>query len=163
MLGRLAPERFLDGRMQLDPDAATRAIETHVARPLGLDVAAAAGGIIAIANATMANAVRAVTTERGLDPRDFALVAYGGAGPLHAVDVARELAIRTVIVPVAPGHFSAFGMLVADLRARIRPHAPRAAASRRLGRDRKTSLPGSNARPCVAGIRRLPNENTPLE
>jgi N-methylhydantoinase A len=72
--------------------------------------------VLAIANATMANAVRAVTTERGLDPRDFALVAYGGAGPLHAVDIARELAIRTVIVPVAPGNFSAFGMLVADLR-----------------------------------------------
>jgi N-methylhydantoinase A len=64
----------------------------------------------------MANAVRAVTTERGLDPRDFALIAYGGAGPLHAVDVARELAIRTVIIPQAPGTFSAFGMLTADLR-----------------------------------------------
>ena len=65
----------------------------------------------------MANAVRAVTTERGLDPRDFALVAYGGAGPLHAVDVARELAIRDGDrFRVAPGHFSAFGMLTADLR-----------------------------------------------
>jgi N-methylhydantoinase A len=102
--------------MQLDTAAATRAVETHVARPLSLDVALAAGGIIAIATATMANAVRAVTTERGLDPRDFALVAYGGAGPLHAVDVARELAIRTVVIPQAPGTFSAFGMLTADLR-----------------------------------------------
>ena len=64
----------------------------------------------------MANAVRAVTTERGLDPRDFALIAYGGAGPLHAVDVARELAIRTVVIPQAPGKFSAYGMLTADLR-----------------------------------------------
>jgi N-methylhydantoinase A len=64
-----------------------------------------------------------VTTERGLDPRDFALVAYGGAGPLHAVDIARELAIRTVIVPLSPGHFSAFGMLVADLRREyVRTH-----------------------------------------
>ncbi len=115
-LGRLSTGRFLDGRMPLDLDAATRAIETHVARPLGLSVAEAASGILAIANATMANAVRAVTTERGLDPRDFALVAYGGAGPMHAVDIARELAIKRVIVPVAPGHFSAFGMLVADLR-----------------------------------------------
>ena len=115
-LGRLSTGRFLDGRLPLDVDAATRAIETHVARPLGLSVAEAASGILAIANATMANAVRAVTTERGLDPRDFALVAYGGAGPLHAVDIARELAISRVIVPVAPGHFSAFGMLVADLR-----------------------------------------------
>jgi N-methylhydantoinase A len=116
VLGRLSTQRFLGGRMHLDLDAATRAIETNIAGPLSLTVAAAASGILAIANATMANAVRAVTTERGLDPRDFALVAYGGAGPLHAVDIARELAIRTVIVPVAPGHFSAFGMLVADLR-----------------------------------------------
>jgi N-methylhydantoinase A len=123
VLGRLSSGRFLDGRMPLDRAAAERAIETNVARPLGLDLAAAAGGILAIANATMANAVRAVTTERGLDPRDFALVAYGGAGPLHAVDIARELAIRTVIVPVAPGHFSAFGMLVADLRREyVRTH-----------------------------------------
>jgi N-methylhydantoinase A len=116
VLGRLSAQRFLGGRMNLDVDAATRVIETNVAGPLGLSLAAAASGVLAIANATMANAVRAVTTERGLDPRDFALVAYGGAGPLHAVDIARELAIRTVIVPVAPGNFSAFGMLVADLR-----------------------------------------------
>ena len=116
LLGHLAADRFLAGRMQLDAAAATRAVETHVAQSLGLDVALAAGGIIAIATAAMANAVRAVTTERGLDPRDFALVAYGGAGPLHAVDVARELAIRTVVIPQAPGTFSAFGMLTADLR-----------------------------------------------
>ena len=116
VLGRLSTGRFLDGRIPLDLAAATRAIEDHIARPLGLELSAAASGVLAIANATMANAVRAVTTERGLDPRDFALVAYGGAGPLHAVDIARELAIRTVIIPVAPGHFSAFGMLVADLR-----------------------------------------------
>jgi N-methylhydantoinase A len=116
LLGHLAADRFLAGRMQLDAAAARRAVETHVARPLGLDVELAAGGIIAIATATMANAVRAVTTERGLDPRDFALIAYGGAGPLHAVDVARELAIRTVVIPQAPGTFSAFGMLTADLR-----------------------------------------------
>jgi N-methylhydantoinase A len=64
----------------------------------------------------MANAVRAVTTERGLDPRDFTLIAYGGGGPLHAVAVARELAIGRVIIPQAPAHFSAFGMLLADVR-----------------------------------------------
>jgi len=116
LLGHLAADRFLGGRMRLDAAAAARAVEEYVAAPLGLDVALAAGGIIAIATAAMANAVRAVTTERGLDPRDFVLVAYGGAGPLHAVDVARELAIRTVIVPQAPGTFSAFGMLAADVR-----------------------------------------------
>jgi N-methylhydantoinase A len=102
--------------MGLDATAAEHAIRTHVAEPLELDLATAAEGITAIATASMANAVRAVTTERGLDPRDFALVAYGGAGPLHAVDVARELAIDTVIIPPAPGTFSAFGMLTADLR-----------------------------------------------
>ena len=116
LLGHLAADRFLAGRMQLDTAASTRAVEEHIAQPLGLDVPLAAGGIIAIATAAMANAVRAVTTERGLDPRDFALVAYGGAGPLHAVDVARELSISKVIIPQAPGTFSAFGMLTADLR-----------------------------------------------
>jgi N-methylhydantoinase A len=116
LLGHLAAERFLGGRMALDTAAAQRAIAEHIATPLGLDVPLAAGGVVAIATAAMANAVRAVTTERGLDPRDFALVAYGGAGPLHAVDVARELAIRTVIIPQAPGTFSAYGMLTADLR-----------------------------------------------
>ncbi len=116
LLGHLAADRFLAGRMRLDVDAASRAVADHVAAPLGLDVPLAAGGVIAIATAAMANAVRAVTTERGLDPRDFVLVAYGGAGPLHAVDVARELAIATVVIPRAPGTFSAYGMLTADMR-----------------------------------------------
>jgi N-methylhydantoinase A len=116
VLGHLAADRFLAGRMQLNGAAAREAIDRHVARALDLDVESAARGIIAIATAAMANAVRAVSTERGLDPRDFALVAYGGAGPLHAVDVARELSVRTVVIPQAPGTFSAFGMLAADLR-----------------------------------------------
>lgn len=116
VLGHLSPTRFLDGRMALDVDAAHRAIATHVADPLGLDVVAAAQGILAIADAAMANAVRAVTTERGLDPRDFTLVAAGGAGPMHVVDVAVELGIGRVLVPHAPGTFSALGMLTADLR-----------------------------------------------
>jgi N-methylhydantoinase A len=116
VLGHLSPTRFLDGRMALDVDAAHRAIREHVAEPLGLDVATAAQGILAIANAAMANAVRAVTTERGLDPRDFTLVAAGGAGPMHVVDVAVELGIGRVLVPHAPGTFSALGMLTADLR-----------------------------------------------
>jgi N-methylhydantoinase A len=129
-LGRLLPERFLGGRMALDVAAAERAIDAAIAGPLGLDRTFAAAGILAIANATMANAVRAVTTERGLDPRDFALVCYGGAGPLHAVDVARELAIRTVVIPQAPGHFSAYGMLQADLRREYaRTHRARIAVA----------------------------------
>jgi N-methylhydantoinase A len=107
---------FHSGGIELDPERATAAIATHIGEPLGLDVHGAALGIVAVANASMANAVRAVTVERGLDPRDFALVAYGGAGPLHAVDVARELAVNDVVIPFAPGHFSAFGMLMADHR-----------------------------------------------
>jgi N-methylhydantoinase A len=87
-----------------------------VAKPLGMDATAAADGILRIAVTAMSYAVKGVTTERGLDAGDFALVAYGGAGPLHAVEVAREIGITTVIVPTAPGVFSAFGMLFSDLR-----------------------------------------------
>ncbi len=116
VLGRLAADRFLGGDMRLDADAARRALRDRIAAPLGLEVEAAADGIVRIAVAAMANVVKRVTTERGFDAREFPLVAYGGAGPLHAALVARELAIPRVIVPNAPGHFSAFGMLVADLR-----------------------------------------------
>lgn len=116
LLGRLSAGQFLGGRMHLDEAAAAKAVREVIGEPLHMELSGAASGIIAIANATMANAVRAVTTERGLDPRDFTLVAYGGAGPMHAVEVARELAIRNVIIPLSPGHFSAVGMLTADLR-----------------------------------------------
>jgi N-methylhydantoinase A len=116
VLGRLGVDRFLGGEMRLDRAAAEQALRTRIAEPLGMDVTAAADGILRIAATAMSYAVKGVTTERGLDAADFTLVAYGGAGPLHAVDVAREIGIRTVIVPVAPGVFSAFGMLFADLR-----------------------------------------------
>ncbi|CAH1652253.1 hydantoinase/oxoprolinase family protein [Chelatococcus asaccharovorans] len=116
LLGRLAPDLFLGGEMQLDVEGARRAMEERVARPLGLTTAEAADGVIRIAVTQMANVVKRVTTARGLDARDFAMVAYGGAGPLHAVLVARELQIPRVIIPNAPGHFSAYGMLVSDLR-----------------------------------------------
>ncbi len=116
VLGRLGADRFLGGEMRLDVEAAKRALVERVAKPLGMDATAAADGILRIAATAMSYAVKGVTTERGLDAGDFALVAYGGAGPLHAVQVAREIGIRTVIVPVAPGVFSAFGMLFSDLR-----------------------------------------------
>jgi N-methylhydantoinase A len=116
VLGRLAADRFLGGEMQLDEDAARRAIVEHVATPLAMDLTAAADGILRIAVTAMSYAARRVTTERGLDAGDFTLIAHGGAGPLHAADVARELGIRRVIIPNAPGVFSAFGMLFADLR-----------------------------------------------
>ena len=116
VLGRLAADRFLGGDMKLDPHAAERAIAETLSGTLGLSLAEAADGVIRIATSAMSHVVKRVTTERGLDARDFAMVAYGGAGPLHAALVARELQIATVIIPNAPGHFSAFGMLVADLR-----------------------------------------------
>ena len=116
VLGRLGADRFLGGEMQLDIEAARRALTERIAAPLGLDPVEAAEGILRIATTKMAHVVRWVTTERGLDAADFVLVAYGGAGPLHAAMVARELQIGTVVIPRAPGHFSAYGMLVADLR-----------------------------------------------
>jgi N-methylhydantoinase A len=116
VLGRLAADRFLGGEMRLEVEAAQRALTERVAKPLGMNVTAAADGILRIAATAMSYAVKRVTTERGLDAGDFALVAYGGAGPLHAVQVAREIGISTVIVPTAPGVFSAFGMLFSDLR-----------------------------------------------
>ncbi len=116
ILGRLGADRFLGGEMPLDLPAAKKALTEKVAKPLGIDPIEAAEGILRIATTKMAHVVRWVTTERGLDAADFALVAYGGAGPLHAAAVARELSIGTVIIPRAPGHFSACGMLVADLR-----------------------------------------------
>ena len=115
-LGRLGAERFLGGEMRLDAAAAERALREHVAEPLGIDVVRAADGILRIATTAMSYAVKAVSTERGLDAAAFALIAYGGAGPLHASAIAREIGMRRVIVPRAPGHFCAFGMLFADLR-----------------------------------------------
>jgi N-methylhydantoinase A len=115
VLGRLSADRFLGGEMPLDAVAAERAI-ARVAKPLGLDGVAAADGILRIAATAMSYAVKGVTTERGFDAGEFTLIAYGGAGPLHAVQVAREIGIRTVIVPMAPGVFSSFGMLFSDLR-----------------------------------------------
>jgi N-methylhydantoinase A len=116
VLGRLGADRFLGGEMRLDLAGAERALAERVAGPLGLDLTAAADGILRIATTKMSHMVRWVTTERGLDAADFTLVAYGGAGPLHAAMVARELRIAKVVIPRAPGHFSAYGMLVADLR-----------------------------------------------
>src|SRR5712671_2589871 len=116
LLGRLAAERFLGGEMRLDIEAAKHVLVERVGKPLAMEVTAAAAGILRIAATAMSYAVKGVTTERGLDAGDFVLVAYGGAGPLHAVEVAREIGIRTVIIPTAPGVISAFGMLFSDLR-----------------------------------------------
>jgi N-methylhydantoinase A len=116
LLGRLSPDRFLGGEMPLDVAAAEAAILDRVGNPLELGAVEAAQGILRIAVTAMSHAVKAVTTERGLDAGDFAMVAYGGAGPLHACNIAREMGIRKLIIPRSPGHFSAFGMLFSDLR-----------------------------------------------
>jgi N-methylhydantoinase A len=116
VLGRLDPDRFLGGEMALDVEAAGEAINRFIASPLGLSLAEAARAIIKIAVTNMSLAVRQVSTERGYDPRDFAMVAFGGAGPLHASEVARTLHIPLVVIPNFPGQFSASGMLMAEPR-----------------------------------------------
>jgi N-methylhydantoinase A len=114
-LGRLNPVALLDGRMEVERDGARRAIEEKVARPLGLTLEQAAHGILTIANANMSRAIRTVSTERGHDISRFALFAYGGAGPLHAAEVAREVGIPTVVVPQEPGTMCARGILLSDV------------------------------------------------
>jgi N-methylhydantoinase A len=116
VLGRIDPENFLGGEMRLDDGAARRGIEARIARPLGMETIAAAQAIVEIANAKMSLAVREVSVAKGFDPREFALIASGGAGPLHVLAIARALHIPTVVVPLFPSHFSALGMLLADER-----------------------------------------------
>jgi N-methylhydantoinase A len=116
VLKRLNAGRFLSGRMGLDPSLSEAAIKTVIAEPLGLSVEDAALGIAKIADASMSLAVRTVSVERGCDPRDSAMIAFGGAGPLHAVAIAREIFIPRVIIPRYPGNFSALGMLLAPWR-----------------------------------------------
>jgi N-methylhydantoinase A len=116
VLGRLDPERLLSVDHPVSLDALRAAIEAAVGAPLGLDATAAAAAIVRVANDKMAGAVRMVSLARGHDPRDFALFAFGGAGPLHAVALARELGIPTVLIPARPGLTNALGCVVADLR-----------------------------------------------
>jgi N-methylhydantoinase A len=116
VLGRINAGRFLNGAMTLDRAAAERAIAARIAGKLGLGVTEAALGIVQIADAAMSLAVRAVSVKKGVDPRECALIAFGGAGPLHAVAIAREIFVPKVIVPKVPGTFSALGMLMAAWR-----------------------------------------------
>ena len=116
ILGRINPEYLLGGRMQVDLEGARRAVQEVIAEPLGLDLITAAAGIIEVINANMIRGIRRVSVERGYDPRDFALVPFGGAGPLHGVELARALNMTRIIVPAHPGIASAVGMLTADVR-----------------------------------------------
>ncbi len=116
LLGRLNPNFLLNGRMPIRSDLARAAIETKIAKPLGLSVEDAAEGILTILNETMVRAIRVITVEQGYDPRKFSLLAFGGAGPLLATPLARELGMGTVIVPPGPGLLCALGLLMADAR-----------------------------------------------
>jgi len=128
VLGRLDPDYFLGGRLKLDRQAAARAIADRIAGPLRLDITTAALGIVAIAETNMANAIRTKTVERGLDPREFVFLAYGGGGGLFACAVASELGVPRVIIPNAPANFSAWGLLSTDyledqVRTKVMPFA----------------------------------------
>lgn len=116
LLGRLNPEYLLSGRMSLKPELAQRAI-ANLGTELAQQPEEVAANLLDVVNSTMVRAIRVVSVERGFDPRDFALLAFGGAGPLHAADLAREIGMPRVIVPPYPGLLCALGLLVSDLRA----------------------------------------------
>jgi N-methylhydantoinase A len=171
VLGRIAADQFLSGQMPLDVGRAEAAID-RLASELGLDRTRAAEGIVRVANANMERAIRAVSVERGYDPREFALVAFGGCGGLHACQIAEELGIRTVLAPPNAGVLSALGMLLAphvrdysagvlgrrDVEARFaslertaRAENPKATLTRYIdtryaGQSYELTVPWSNAR-----------------
>jgi N-methylhydantoinase A len=116
VLGYLGEDNFLGGKMKLDAAAAHRAIQTHIADKLKLSVLDAAEGIVRIINVKMQEAIKAISTMRGHDLRDFQLLAFGGAGPLHACAIAAELGMAGVVVPLYPGVYSAMGLLMSDVK-----------------------------------------------
>jgi N-methylhydantoinase A len=116
VLGYLEPAGLLGGALAIDTAAAERAVRVGVAEPLGIDVLRAAEGIVRVVNVKMAEAIKAISTERGFDLRDFTLVPFGGAGPVHACQIALDLGIGQVLVPPAPGATSALGLLLADVK-----------------------------------------------
>lgn len=117
LLGRLNPAYLLGGRMPIEADLSRSVLQEKIARPLGLSLEEAAAGILTIVNTNMVLAVRLISIQRGYDPRDFVLVAFGGAGPLHAAAIAQELNIAKILIPPSPGTVCALGLLVADTRA----------------------------------------------
>ena len=116
VLGRLNPTSLLGGRMAMHADRARQAIESELVPQLKVDLLRAAAGVLEIINVNMMGAVRVISVEQGVDPRDFTLVAFGGAGPLHAADIARNMGLSRVLVPPRPGLLSALGLLHADVR-----------------------------------------------
>ena len=116
VLGRLNADYFLGGEMKLYPDKARAAIEKHIARPMKMSLEDAAYGIVRVVNANMVKGMAGSSIEKGFDPREFTLVAFGGAGPLHACELAKEIGMRKVVIPLYPGALSAFGLVTSDIR-----------------------------------------------
>ncbi len=116
VLGYMNPSSIADAKLRIDRDAAYEAINTKLAKPLGIDVMQVAYGITQVANSAMTRVLKAVSTERGRDPRGCAMVAFGGSGPVHAAALAESMDMKTIVVPIYPGLFSALGLLLADYR-----------------------------------------------
>jgi N-methylhydantoinase A len=157
VLGRLHPDHFLGGAMRLDPRRARAALDRVCAAGAFASTEALAEGILRVANARMESALRQVSVERGHNPRSFTLLAFGGAGPLHACALASSLGIRQVLVPAAPGALSALGILDADLRrefSRTVMLAPGAAQIRKvfeeLEAEARASFRSEGATPSLA-------------
>ena len=145
VLGYLSASGFAGGRMTLDTDAAREAIEREIARPLGLDPIAAASGMYRVMTVGMASAIREISIERGLDPRDFPLVCAGGAGAIHAATIARELGIARIVVPRIASVLCAAGMLATDLRHDFVRSIPAPFAAEKTDLDRLNGLAGAMA------------------
>ncbi|MGC8515755.1 MAG: hydantoinase/oxoprolinase family protein [Thermoplasmata archaeon] len=118
ILGRINPEYLLGGQMKIHKELSEKAIREKITKYIGNDVTSVAEGIVRLANNVMAKALSIVSVERGRDPRDFVMMAFGGAGPIHACDLASELEMKSIVVPPNPGLFSAFGLLTVDI---VRP------------------------------------------
>jgi N-methylhydantoinase A len=156
-LGYLDPGGLAGGAMRLDRDAAIAAIDKHLAQPMKLSVEEAAHGMLRLASATMMRAIRAVSVERGRDPRQFAMLAFGGNGPLFAAGIAAELGISSVLIPPLPGVFSAFGMLVADAE-----HHARQSIRARLDQADPGRITGILADLTKSGADRLTRDGIPV-
>lgn len=157
-LGYLDPGGLTGGSMGLDLEAARAAIQRDLAGPMGLSVEAAAHGMLRLASATMMRAIRAVSVERGRDPRQFVMLAFGGNGPLFAAGIAAELGIKRIIVPPLPGVFSAFGLLVADAE-----HHGRRSSRVRLDLADPVRIDGILEDLTAAGMRRLTRDGFPMD
>ena len=129
-LGRIGPETLLGGEMEIKPELARQVITESLAEPLNLPLHEAAQGVLDVVNANMVRILRVVSVSRGFDPRAFSLVAYGGAGPLHAGDLAVELGIGQLIIPPTPGVFSAMGLLASDVEVTFSATRPDSGHSR---------------------------------